>query len=502
MPRGRRLIDALLPPGQRPPPRHDTASGTPDQNDSADTLLGRTLAAEQAAHPGLTGIYPLADGRDAFVARAALADAAERSIDAQYYIWHADTSGRLLLQRLRCAAERGVRVRLLLDDNNTAGLDPLLLSLGMHPNIEVRVFNPLRLRRARILNYLFDFARVNRRMHNKAFTVDGQITVLGGRNIGDEYFGAGEGVMFADLDVAAVGAVLDAVCADFERYWNSPQAIPLSALVDATPAPHPQLGAAPATDAATRRYLEALAQSDLLQRLVSRNLPLHWAPARLLSDDPDKILGRAPPEKTLLAPLYKAMSDPRQSLTLVSPYFVPGRRGAAALADLARRGIRVRVLTNALAATDVSAVHAGYARYRKGLLQAGVRLYELKPGSTVGGGRLGLPGRSGTSLHAKTFALDETQLFVGSFNLDPRSAELNTEMGLLIDCPALAHSLSQALATDGRASAYALSLEGGKLRWTTQENGQRAVFDREPHASLRRRIVVRILSWLPIEWLL
>ena len=160
------------------------------------------------------------------------------------------------------------------------------------------------------------------------------------------------------------------------------------------------------------------------------------------------------------------------------------------------------MLTNALAATDVSAVHAGYARYRKGLLRAGVRLYELKPGSTVGGGRLGLPGRSGTSLHAKTFALDEAQLFVGSFNLDPRSAELNTEMGLLIDSPALARSLPQALAVTGPESAYALSLDGGTLRWTTLENGQRTVFDREPHASLRRRVVVRILSWLPIEWLL
>ena len=221
MSRGQRLIDALMRLGRRAGPRRiDRDAECPPQDD-VETLLGRTLAAEQAAHPGLTGIYPLADGRDAFVARAVLADAAERSIDAQYYIWHADTSGLLLLQRLRCAAERGVRVRLLLDDNNTSGLDPLLLGLDAHPNLEVRVFNPLRHRRARLLDYLFDFARVHRRMHNKAFTVDRQITVLGGRNIGDEYFGAGEGVMFADLDVVAVGAVLDAVGADCERYWNT-----------------------------------------------------------------------------------------------------------------------------------------------------------------------------------------------------------------------------------------------------------------------------------------
>ena len=246
----------------------------------------------------------------------------------------------------------------------------------------------------------------------------------------------------ADLDVVAVGAVLDAVGADFERYWNSPLAYPLRDLL-APDHPRLELGSTPAADAATLRYLEALAQSDLLQHLQAGHLPLEWAPARLLSDAPDKILDRAPPDKTLLAPLYQAMTETRHTLTLVSPYFVPGRQGAAALAALARRGVSVSVLTNALAATDVSAVHAGYARYRKGLLRAGVRLYELKPGSTVGGGRLGLPGRSGTSLHAKTFALDEAQLFVGSFNLDPRSAELNTEMGLLIDSPALARSLDR-----------------------------------------------------------
>ena len=501
MSRGQRLIDALMRLGRRTPPRRiDRDAECPPQDD-VETLLGRTLATEQAAHPGLTGIHPLADGRDAFVARAVLADAAERSIDAQYYIWHADTSGLLLLQRLRCAAERGVRVRLLLDDNNTSGLDPLLLGLDAHPNLEVRVFNPLRHRRARLLDYLFDFARVHRRMHNKAFTVDRQITVLGGRNIGDEYFGAGEGVMFADLDVVAVGAVLDAVGADFERYWNSSLAYPLRDLL-APDHPRLELGSTPAADAATLRYLEALAQSDLLQHLQAGHLPLEWAPARLLSDAPDKILDRAPPDKTLLAPLYQAMTETRHTLTLVSPYFVPGRQGAAALAALARRGVSVSVLTNALAATDVSAVHAGYARYRKGLLRAGVRLYELKPGSTVGGGRLALPGRSGTSLHGRTYAMGEAQVFGGSLGVGRRSAELNTEMGLLIDSPALARSLPQALAVTGPESAYALSLDGGTLRWTTLENGQRTVFDREPHASLRRRVVVRILSWLPIEWLL
>lgn len=467
-----------------------------------NTSLGRGLAKEISLHPGLSGIYALPNGRDAFVARAALADAAESAIDAQYYIWHNDTTGRLLLQALRRAADRGVRVRLLLDDNNTPGMDSTLLSLDAHPQIEVRLFNPLMHRRFRALDYLSDFFRVNRRMHNKSFTVDGHVTVIGGRNVGDEYFGAGEGVAFADLDVLATGAVVEPVTHDFERYWGSASTYPLRRVVtDATPDADPATPTA--NDESTQAYLKALEQSGLVRQLRTGSLPLDWSVARLVSDDPSKGLGQAMPAQTLLGQMNQELSQATQRLTIVSPYFVPTKAGTDALTGLAQRGAAVTVLTNALSATDVAAVHAGYAKYRKDLLRAGVRLFELKRNATVSAsGHGGLTGSSGASLHAKTFEVDGRTLFVGSFNMDPRSAALNTEMGLLIASPDLAGRLSQMLATNGPASAYAVELVGDELRWSTQEGGKTVVFEQEPGAAWPRRAAVRVLSWLPIEWML
>jgi len=495
---------ALALAAYRPLPAHELPASAPIGRGD-DTALGRALAAPLALHVGLSGIYPLQDGRDAFAARAALADAAERSIDAQYYIWRDDVSGRLLFHALRRAAERGVRVRLLLDDNNTGGLDALLLALDGHPLIEVRVFNPLMHRDARLLNYLSDFSRVNRRMHNKSFTVDGQITVVGGRNVGDEYFGAGEGVMFVDLDVAAAGPVVDEVSADFERYWTSGSTYPLRRVTTAA-ADDPQ-AIAPTDGGRSREYLRAVAQSTLVGQLRGGTLPMQWSAARLVSDDPIKGLGEATPAQTLLGRLDQVLTGAARELTIVSPYFVPGRAGTELLVALAQRGVAVSVLTNALSATDVAAVHAGYARYRETLLRGGVKLYELKPSATVGAhpkgdGTSGRSGSSGASLHAKTFEVDHRQLFVGSFNMDPRSAALNTEMGLLIDSPTLARGLPRALAEHGGASTYAVTLEPDGLRWTTLRDGATVTFDQEPEAPWWRRLGVRVLSWLPIEWLL
>ena len=469
---------------------------------AGDTALGRALAAPLALHAGLSGIYPLQDGRDAFAARAALADAAEQTIDAQYYIWRDDVSGRLLFLALRRAAERGVRVRLLLDDNNTAGLDALLLALDGHPLIEVRVFNPLMHRDARLPTYRTDFPRANRRMHNKSFTVDRRVPVVGGRNVGDEYFGAGEGVMFVDLDVAAAGPGVDEVSADFERYWTSGSTYPLHSVTTAAVGDAQTI--APADGARSREYLRAVAQSSLVGQLRGGTLPMQWSPARMVSDAPIKGLGEATPAQTLLGRLDQVLAGAARELTIASPYFVPGREGTELLVSLARRDVSVAVLTNALAATDVAAVHAGYARYRQTLLRGGVKLYELKPSATVGAHPKGdgTSGSSGASLHAKTFEVDHRQLFVGSFNMDPRSAALNTEMGLLIDSPALARRLPQALAEHGAASTYAVTLEPGGLRWTTLRDGAAVTFDQEPDAPWWRRLGVRVLSWLPIEWLL
>jgi len=431
-----------------------------------------------------------------------LARAAERSLDVQYYIWHADTSGGLLAHELWQAAERGVRVRLLLDDNNTRGADEAIAALDAHPNIEVRLFNPYANRGFRLGELATDFARVNRRMHNKSFTADNQAAIVGGRNVGDEYFGAESAVAFADLDVLAVGAVVPEVSAAFDAYWNSESAYPAASLISAPPRRTPVEKIEERPDAA--RYRQAVRATPLVQRLLSGSLPLEWAHARLVQDDPAKVL--QPPERTelhLLPRLEAAMGKPLKEVDLVSPYFVPTKEGSAALSTLAERGVRVRVLTNSLAATDVSPVHAGYAKYRETLLRAGVRLYELKPSAQTeeveGEHRRSVGGSSDASLHAKTFGVDRSRIFVGSFNFDPRSARLNTEMGIVVESPALATRLSEALDRDMANVAYEVHLSpDGSLEWV--ERGVRHTS--EPGAGVLKRLWIEFLSILPIEWLL
>ncbi|MFG5408359.1 phospholipase D-like domain-containing protein [Piscinibacter sakaiensis] len=296
------------------------------------------MSVPAAFHAGQTGVLPLAEGLDAFAARVLLADAAERTLDVQYYIWRADTSGLLLLQALHRAADRGVRVRLLLDDNNTTGLDDCLAALDAHPRAEVRLFNPFRQRRWRMLGYLVDFARLNRRMHNKSFTVDDQVTIVGGRNVGDEYFDASDETRFVDLDVLAVGAVVPDVTADFERYWACASAHPLSAVVPvAAPGALEALEARTAaveTGPAAQDYVEALLDSPLVADLVAGQLALDWTSAQLLSDDPAKGLGRAAAATLLPRRIAEALRGAERELNLVSPYFVPGRGGVAALASV------------------------------------------------------------------------------------------------------------------------------------------------------------------------
>lgn len=470
---------------------------------SPDTMLAKAISHQIDAQRGLNGVYPLVDGHDAFAARLALARAAERTLDVQYYIWHHDTAGYLLAQALRDAADRGVQVRLLLDDNNTRGMDSLLVALNAHPSIEVRLFNPFMRRSQRVLDYITDFRRLNRRMHNKSFSADGVVSIVGGRNIGDEYFGVGTGLMFADLDVATVGPVVHVVESDFNRYWHSASSYPAEWIIPAHTAAE-AIAVKPRSDATTQAYLVALAHSDLAQNLAQANLPLWWASASLLSDNPGKGLGQVPPQGTVLAHMLPVLAQAKQDITIVSPYFVPTRQGTDALVAATQKGVKVTVLTNSLAATDVGAVHSGYVRYRRDLLKAGVNVYELKPNATVtaiGGG--GLSGSSGASLHAKTFAVDGRHFFVGSFNMDPRSAALNTEMGLLYDSPELSAQLATALSTHLPEHAYHVRLdEAGKLYWTSQEQGQQVVYHQEPESTWLRRTLVVLMGYLPIEWLL
>jgi putative cardiolipin synthase len=475
--------------------------------DTDSTPLGAAVAPLVAAHPSQAGVVPLADGRDAFAVRALLAKAAQRSIDIQTYIWHADTTGSMLFEAMRQAADRGVRVRLLIDDNNTVGMDGLLALLDAHPHIEVRLFNPFVQRDLRLLGYAGDFARLNRRMHNKSFTVDNQVSVVGGRNIGDEYFEAGHASSFADLDLLMVGRIVREVSTVFDLYWNSASAYPAGAIV-------PQASAtalaaaevllaesAEAPDAA--HYRQALLSSQAVNRLLAGRIDWQWCPASLVFDDPKKVLQPPGQRDLLLLPrLVHAMGRPMRQLDLVSPYFVPGAEGTEALVALARGGVTVRVLTNSLAATDVGAVHAGYVGRRKTLLQGGVQLFELRPvPEDEHRARRGVAGSTGrASLHAKTFALDRQRLFVGSFNLDPRSAALNTEMGVVVDCPALAEQLSEALDRAAPARAWQVTLDAdGDLQWL---DGTATPLTHDPETGLPRRVGVKLMSWLPIEWLL
>lgn len=470
--------------------------------DTGTTRLGLAFTSKVAAQPGLSGIHPLLDARDAFEARRLLAQHAERSLDVQYYLWRLDQTGIQLFDALRAAADRGVRVRLLLDDgNHSLALDDVLAALDGHANIEIRLFNPFPTRGLHALGYLTEFPRLNRRMHNKSFTADNQASVIGGRNIGDEYFGNDAEMAFIDLDVLAIGPVVPQVSRDFDRYWASASAYPVDRLL--APAPIEAL----AHPSGPTRDVDrpALPDSEFARRWTEGTLQFEWAVTHLVSDDPAKGLDRSHAEDDLAAQLARVIGTPARQFDLVSPYFVPTRHGTRLLTELAGRGIQVRVLTNALEATDVSAVHAGYAKRRKALLKAGITLYELPrrlPKVRRESGAFG-SGSSRASLHAKTFAVDNTRLFVGSFNFDPRSARLNTELGLVIESPKMASGLTRVFDRSLPAIAYEARLDTqGRLYWIDRRGPQEIRRNTEPGATVWRRAWLWLITRLPVEWLL
>jgi cardiolipin synthase C len=477
---------------------------------SLQTRLGAALLPEIDRHSGLSGIAPLADGRDALAARVLLARAAEESLDIQYYIWQSDATGWLLLDELRAAAERGVRVRLLLDDNGIPGLDDVLSSLNNHPNIDVRIFNPFTLRRPKILSYGFDFLRLNRRMHNKSMTADGVATIVGGRNIGDIYFAYGDGVAYFDLDVLGVGPIARDVSADFDLYWASASAYPAN-LVLAPSETGMDILSAEATTARQgilgSEYLAAIRSSPLVAQLLAGEDVLEWTEAVLVSDDPAKGVGRAEDDDLLLGRLVAELAGVEHRVDVVSAYLIPGRTGSALFRNLAADGREVRLVTNSLEATDVPVVHSAWMRYRDELVAAGVVVLELRsrherPEQEEDISLTRILAGSTSSLHAKTFAIDDARIFIGSFNLDPRSAALNTEMGILIDSPTIAASLSRSL--DARDLVYEVRRGNpGGLEWhEVTAGGDVIVHHDEPHASFFRRAFVRVARWLPVEWML
>jgi putative cardiolipin synthase len=484
---------------------------------SQETALGKILRPIVDSYPGKTGIMSLPDALDAFSARILLARTAEKTLDVQYYIWRNDITGTLLLQALHQAADRGVRVRLLLDDNGLSGMDGILTLLDRHPNIEVRLFNPFVVRAPKLFGYLTDFSRLNRRMHNKSFTADNQLTIIGGRNIGDEYFGATDGVLFADLDVLAAGKVVPDVSADFDKYWHSDSAYPIRSLVgsrydgdnnalalvekEIIVEQHPN----------AEKYLDSVRKSGFVTTLLSGKTAFDWSEVTMVSDDPKKALGQAAPEELLSVRLREVLGEPQRALTLVSPYFVPTAAGVEAFADMAKRGVDIRILTNALEATDVPAVHAGYAKRRHALIAAGIHLYEMRLQansssprglSRIFGGKK-LFGSSGSSLHAKTFAVDNERVFVGSFNFDPRSVNLNTELGFVIHNPVLATQMNTMFIARVPENAYEVKLDDqGRLYWIERNDGNITQYHTEPGTGILKRTWVNFLSILPIDWLL
>jgi len=475
------------------------------------TPLGDALAPQLAAHPGKTGIYLLSDPAQTFATLTHLIRTAQRSVDLQYYIWYDDRSGTLLLRELLDAANRGVRVRLLLDDQGTRQLDAQLAALDDHPNIEVRLFNPFMARDARWLGFLTHFERANRRMHNKVLIADNEAFISGGRNIGDSYFGATDGFLFSDLDILAVGPVVDDVSHGFDRYWQSESSYPAHRILppasEGTLADLQWQADALSLSDQTRELLTAVRDNFVVGSLLTGKLGMIWAPTELVIDPPDKGLGPIPYDDLLTLALRQRLGVPRHSVDIISPFFVPTPTLTDDLRRLARRGVRVRVLTNSLDATDMAPAHAGYARYREPLLEAGVQLYEMrriddKQPNPAEYGLFG-SGSPATTLHAKAVVVDGEKVFIGSYNVDPRSVLLNTELGFVIDSPELAAAVSHIFDTGVPDAAYRLELDGDDdIDWIEKRHNQIIRHEHEPGAGPLKRGEAWLFSLMPIEWLL
>jgi putative cardiolipin synthase len=498
-------------------PANDDLVSSTAYTDTGDTTLGAGVSAAVAANEGKNGVLLLNSGLEAFVARAVLAATAERSLDVQYYLFHRDLSGRLLLDQLLQAADRGVRVRLLVDDMDMADTDLGVAILDAHPSMEVRLFNPFARNRSRLGQYVSRFGSVTRRMHNKSFTADNQMTIIGGRNIGDEYFEADPSIAFADMDVLLAGPAAQEVSKSFDLYWNHPLSYSASNLGEPEPSAATIAEARENLDEWVNQqdssvYIEALKATEMSRNIRDRKVQYRWANVEIYYDQPDKITASRG-EKDLHMSQYLApyFSNAKSEVLIISPYFVPGKSGTKTLCRMEERGVNVSVLTNSLASTDVSVVHAGYLRYRKKLLKCGVTIYEANSKLVMrepeeqeykiqDGDRKNKLGMSRTSLHAKMFVFDRQYTFIGSLNLDPRSVTENTEIGSIIDSAEIAELIAQGITSKSPKVAFTVSLdERGKIRWDGYEDGEAVSYSKEPHTGFFKRLGTQIMRFLPIE---
>ncbi|MEJ2532329.1 MAG: phospholipase D family protein [Halioglobus sp.] len=477
-------------------------------SDPGGTRLQESLQPLLDSHPGQSGFLTLPIGEEAFIARLRLVEAAQKTLDVQYYIWHEDLTGAVLHHQVLAAADRGVRVRILQDDLNTAGMDPTLRMLDAHENIEVRLFNPFANRELRADDMVTDTQRINHRMHNKTLTADAIATVFGGRNIGDEYFAANTEVIFGDMDVLAVGPIAGEVSSQFDLYWNSEWAYPIASLFQNETVAGEELSAfrkrsdEQMASARQSRYAEALGAFALLREDNIANLDFAWSDWVLAYDSPSKVDATEVSAETHLAPkLLEGLAGVQRDLLIVSPYFVPGEKFTDFLISLVDRGVRVRILTNSLLSNDVAAVHAVYIRYREALVRGGVELYELRADA---GRKVGVTGREvdsdKSSLHAKFFVLDEERLWVGSYNMDGRSTIFNTELGAYFSSPDVARRLSEDFDDDLLDYAFRVELDkDGGLQWVTFRNGQEELLHEEPDTDWWERVTTGVMSVIAPE---
>lgn len=468
---------------------------------SEDTSLSKFAAEKTEQHEGLSGFYPLVQGMEALGIRLRLAELAEKSIDLQYFLMKNDTTGAVIANALLRAADRGVRVRFLLDDIFTTFPDDNFLLINQHPNIEVRIFNPISRSGLFVFNFLWHFDQANRRMHNKSFIVDNAISIVGGRNLADEYFDLSTDSLFIDFDVLAVGPVTYEISRSFDEFWNFSRAVPIDQFTKDLKNQDLETVRAEISKEIDEIYdtvYEKALKSRLLQDLNAERQPLFAGKARVLSDNPEKLINEIDEEHMQLVKDFRNVIDRAENeVIFISPYFIPGQRGIQLIRGLVEKGMRVIILTNSLASNNHVSTHSAYARYRRNVIKAGAELYEARANAEqeLSDNHNGL---DNLTLHTKLYIIDGRKLFVGSLNLDPRSIDINAEMGLLIDSKDMVTSLMSSFKEGLENYTYrVVENEMGQLEWHTRINGQKVVETSEPLASCCRRIKAWFMKIVP-----